>query len=414
MKRVVVTGVGALTPLGLSAKSSWDSVINSKSGITAIDCDSIGIPDLPVKIGGVIVDAKSAEGWPKIPDSRMDRFMQLAVAASHQAVHDAGVHLMDEETRSGVSVYFGSGIGGISTMEKNAYSLFRDGYRRVNPFFVPATIVNLAAGHIALAFGFKGPNISYATACSSGAHAIGEAYFSIKSGNHKISVCGGAEAPLCGLGISGFFATRALSLRNSEPQKASRPWDKDRDGFVMSEGAGVLVLEEFEHAKKRGVKIYAEIAGYGATADAHHITAPDPNGIGAYNAMKICCDSAHVNPCDVSYINAHGTSTQLGDKVEVTAIKKLFGDYAMTVPVSSTKSSIGHLLGAAGSVEAIFSVYAILNSILPPTLNLDNPGDGCDLDFVPHIAREKSVNIAVSNSFGFGGTNASLLFKKCV
>lgn len=410
MRRVVITGLGALTPLGLSSVSSWDAVISSKSGIAEITDDVLRVSDLPVRIGGLVHNAEQAEGWPKGSDRKMDRFMQLAIAAASQAVVDAGIHTIDE--RHGVSVYVGSGIGGISTVERGALTLENEGHRKISPFFVPASIINLAAGHIALNFGFKGPNICYSTACSSGAHAIGEAYLSIRNGQSKISVSGGAESCMCRLGIAGFAAARALSTRNLEPQKASRPWDKGRDGFVMSEGAGFLILEELEHAKSRGAKIYAEICGYGATADAYHITAPDPDGKGAYEAMKLCCDSAHINPDEVSYINAHGTSTPLGDKIEVLAIKKLFNDHARRLAISSTKSSIGHLLGAAGSVEAVFSIYAIYHSILPPTLNLEDPDDGFDLDFVPHVSREREVNVAMSNSFGFGGTNASLLFKK--
>ncbi|MDZ5761707.1 3-oxoacyl-[acyl-carrier-protein] synthase 2 [Candidatus Cyrtobacter comes] len=412
MRRVVITGLGALTPLGLSSQSSWDAVIDSKSGISEITDDVLRVSDLPVRIGGLVKNADKAEGWPKGSERRMDRFMQLAIAAASQAVVDSGIHSLSEDEKQDISVCVGSGIGGIATVEQGALTLENEGYRRISPFFVPASIINLAAGHIALNFGFKGPNICYSTACSSGAHAIGEAYLSIKNGQTQISVSGGSESCMCRLGIAGFFAARALSVRNSDPQKASRPWDRGRDGFVMSEGAGFLILEELEHAKKRGAKIYAEICGYGATADAHHITAPDPEGKGAYEAMKLCCESARINTDEISYINAHGTSTPLGDKVEILAIKRLFNDDAKRIAISSTKSSIGHLLGAAGSVEAIFSIYSIYNSVLPPTLNLDDPDEGFDLDFVPHISREMDVNIAMSNSFGFGGTNASLLFKK--
>jgi len=319
----------------------------------------------------------------------------------------------DEESKQRTGVMIGSGIGGLHAIEEAVLVMKEKGPRRISPFFIPACLINLASGQISIKFGFKGPNHAVVTACSTGAHAIGDASRLIQFGDADVMLAGGAEATICRIGIAGFAAARALSSSyNDTPTKASRPWDKGRDGFVMGEGAGAVVLEEYEHAKKRGAKIYAEIVGYGLSGDAYHITAPSPEGDGGFRAMKAALNRAGLNPSDIDYINAHGTSTPLGDEIELGAVKRLFGDAAYKLSMSSTKSAIGHLLGAAGAVEAIFSVLAIHNQVAPPTLNLDDPSEGCDIDLVPHTAKERTINAALSNSFGFGGTNASLVFKR--
>ncbi len=343
----------------------------------------------------------------------MDDFIHFAMGAATQAVQDSGWLPQDEESKERTGVMIGSGIGGLRAIEEAVLILKEKGPRRISPFFIPACLINLASGQVSIKYGFKGPNHAVVTACSTGAHAIGDASRLIQFGDADVMVAGGTEATICRIGLAGFAAARALSTSyNDTPSKASRPWDKGRDGFVMGEGAGVVVLEEYEHAKKRGAKIYAEVVGYGLSGDAYHITAPSPEGDGGFRAMKAALERAGLNPSDVDYINAHGTSTPLGDEIELGAVKRLFGESVYKLSMSSTKSAIGHLLGAAGAVEGIFSVLAIRHQIAPPTLNLDDPSDGCDIDLVPHKAKERTINVALSNSFGFGGTNASLVFKR--
>jgi len=342
----------------------------------------------------------------------MDDFIVFALAAAIEAVEDSGWKPEDEESRERTGVMIGSGIGGLPTVADGALTLANHGPRKLSPFFIPACLINLASGHVSIKYGFKGPNHAVVTACSTGAHALGDASRLIMFGDADVMVAGGAEAAVCRLGMAGFAAARALSTNfNDTPTRASRPWDKDRDGFVMGEGAGVVVLEEYEHAKARGAKIYAEIIGYGMSGDAYHITAPAEDGNGGFRAMRAAINRAGINLEDVDYVNAHGTSTPLGDEIELGAVKRLFGEHAYKLSMSSTKSAIGHLLGAAGSVEAIYSIMAIQTGLIPPTLNLDNPSASCDIDLVPHKAKEKSVKVALSNSFGFGGTNASLVFR---
>ena len=417
MRRVVVTGLGMVTPLGCGLKANWDRLTKGESGLRAIE--HFDVSDLPAKIAGV-VPRGDAEPHFFNPDSvvsskdrrRMDDFIVYALAAATEAVEDSGWKPEDEESRERTGVMIGSGIGGLPTVANGAITLAEGGPRKLSPFFIPACLINLASGHVSIRYGFKGPNHAVVTACSTGAHALGDASRLIMFGDADVMVAGGAEAAVCRLGMAGFAAARALSTNfNDTPTKASRPWDKDRDGFVMGEGAGVVVLEEYEHAKKRGAKIYAEIIGYGMSGDAYHITAPAEDGNGGFRAMRNAVARAGINLEDIDYINAHGTSTPLGDEIELGAVKRLFGDHAYKLSMSSTKSAIGHLLGAAGSVEAIYSIMAINHGLIPPTLNLDNPSDSCDIDLVPHKAKEKKVNIALSNSFGFGGTNASLIFR---
>jgi 3-oxoacyl-[acyl-carrier-protein] synthase II len=418
MRRVVVTGLGLVSPLGCGVNVTWDRLINGESGIRAIQ--SFDVSDLPAKIAGQVPPGETADGGFNADDwvspkeqRRMDTFIVYAMAAAEQAVTDAGWKPEDEESRIRTGVMIGSGIGGLPEIAKGAVLVETGKVRRLSPFFIPATLINLPSGHVQIKYGFKGPNHSAVTACATGAHAIGDAARLIMWEDADVMIAGGSEAAICRLGIAGFSAAKALSTRfNDTPEKASRPWDVDRDGFVMGEGAGVVVLEEHEHAKKRGAKIYAEVVGYGLSGDAHHITAPSENGDGAYRCMAMACARAQVNPGEIDYINAHGTSTPLGDEIEVGAVKRLFGGDAGNVSMSSTKSSIGHMLGAAGAAEAIFSIKALETGVVPPTLNLDNPSEGCDIDLVPHHAKERKVETVLSNSFGFGGTNASLIFRK--
>ncbi len=418
MRRVVVTGLGLVAPLGCGVKANWDRLINGESGLGPIQ--TFDVSDLPAKIAGHVPTGETAEGrfnaddWVSSKDRRrMGEFIVFGLAAAEQAVTDAGWKPEDEESRIRTGVMIGSGIGGLEEIHKNSVLVEKGSVRRVSPFFIPACLINLVSGHTSIKYGFKGPNHSAVTACATGAHAIGDAARLIMWDDADVMVAGGAEAAICRTGIAGFAAARALSTKfNDTPEKGSRPWDVDRDGFVMGEGSGVLVLEEYEHAKKRGAKIYAEVVGYGLTGDAHHITAPAADGDGAYRCIKMALKRAGMNPEDIDYINAHGTSTPLGDEIEVNAVKRAFGDHAYKVSMSSTKSSIGHLLGAAGAAEAIFSILAMRDGVVPPTLNLDNPSEGCDLDLVPHQAKERPVRAALSNSFGFGGTNASLIFKQ--
>ena len=405
-----------VTPLGVGLKANWDRLTKGESGLRAID--HFDVSDLPAKIAGV-VPRGIGEGLFNPDDvasakdrRRMDDFIVFALAAAIEAVEDSGWKPEDEESRERTGVMIGSGIGGLPTVADGALTLANHGPRKLSPFFIPACLINLASGHVSIKYGFKGPNHAVVTACSTGAHALGDASRLIMFGDADVMVAGGAEAAVCRLGMAGFAAARALSTNfNDTPTRASRPWDKDRDGFVMGEGAGVVVLEEYEHAKARGAKIYAEIIGYGMSGDAYHITAPAEDGNGGFRAMRAAINRAGINLEDVDYVNAHGTSTPLGDEIELGAVKRLFGAHAYNLSMSSTKSAIGHLLGAAGSVEAIYSIMAIQTGLIPPTLNLDNPSASCDIDLVPHKAKEKSVKVALSNSFGFGGTNASLVFR---
>jgi 3-oxoacyl-[acyl-carrier-protein] synthase II len=416
MRRVVVTGLGMVTPLGCGVEPTWKRLIDGESGIRGIQ--SFDVSDLPSKIGGLVPRGETSSGsfnaddWVPPKDQRkMDEFIVFGLAAAVQAVEDSGWKPEKDEDRERTGVMIGSGIGGLVTIADGAITLKEKGPRRMSPFFIPSALINLVSGHVSIRYGFKGPNHSVVTACSTGAHAIGDAARLIQLDDADVMVAGGAEAAICRLGIAGFAAARALSTGfNDDPPRASRPWDKDRDGFVMGEGAGVVILEEYEHAKRRGAKIYAEVVGYGLSGDAHHITAPSENGDGAYRAMRAALNRAKTNTDEIDYINAHGTSTPLGDEIELGAVKRLFGDSAYKLSMSSTKSAIGHLLGAAGSVEAIFSILSLRDQVVPPTRNLDNPSEGCDIDLVPHKAKQRKVRKALSNSFGFGGTNASLVF----
>jgi len=417
MKRVVVTGLGLVTPLGCGVQVTWDNIIAGKSGLKQIT--HIDVSDIPCRVAGVVPRGTNpgefnADDYiePK-EQKKMDDFIHFAIGAASQAVEDAGIANLTEEQKLRTGVMIGSGIGGLNIIEETVLMMKEKGPRRVSPFFIPAALINLASGQLSIKYGFKGPNHAVVTACSTGAHAIGDAARMIQFDDADIMVAGGAEATICRIGLAGFAAARALSTGfNDTPEKASRPWDKGRDGFVMGEGAGIVVLEEYEHAKARGAKIYAEIVGYGLSGDAYHITAPAPEHDGAFRAMKAALKRANMQPEDIDYINAHGTSTPLGDELELKAVKNLFGDAAYKLSMSSTKSSIGHLLGAAGAVEAIFSILAIHNQVAPPTLNLDDPSEGCDLDLVPYKAKKREIRAALSNSFGFGGTNASLVLKK--
>ena len=417
MRRVVITGLGAVTPLADGVKPTWDALLASKSGLGHISY--FGTDDAPCKIAGELPregeHAFNADNYLASKEQRkMDNFIIYACAAADQAMADSGYTAETEEQQHRSGIIIGSGIGGLATIESTVLAAEEKGLRRaVGPFFIPSCLINLASGHVSIKYGFKGPNHSVVTACSTGAHAIGDGAAIIARGDADVMVAGGAEAAICRVGIAGFAAARALSTGyNDDPAAGSRPWDKGRDGFVMGEGAGVVVLEEYEHAKARGARIYAEVAGYGLSGDAHHITAPASDGDGGFRAMKMAMERAGMNPEDIDYVNAHGTSTPLGDEIEHGAVKRLFGAASDKMCMSSTKSAIGHLLGAAGSVEAIFSALSVYHNIVPPTLNLDDPSDACDLDLVPHTARDMTVNAALSNSFGFGGTNASLIVKK--
>ncbi|MCH7711810.1 MAG: beta-ketoacyl-ACP synthase II [Proteobacteria bacterium] len=416
MRRVVVTGLGLVTPLGVGVENNWTRLTNGESGIGAIQ--SFDVSDLTAKIAGQVPLGATADGrfnaddWMSPKDQRrVDPFIVFAVGAASMAVEDAGWTPEDEAARERTGVMIGSGIGGLQSIYDGSLTVHEKGPRKMSPFFIPSALINLASGHVSIKYGFKGPNHAPVTACSTGAHAIGDAARLIMWEDAEVMVAGGAEAAICRLGIAGFAAARALSTNfNDTPEKASRPWDRDRDGFVIGEGAGVVVLEELEHARKRGAKIYAEIIGYGMSSDAYHVTAPVEDGSGGYRSMIAALNRAKVNPEDIDYINAHGTSTPLGDEIELGAVKRVFGDHAKKLSMSSTKSAIGHLLGAAGSVEAIFSILAMRDGVVPPTLNLDNPPPDCDIDLVPHHAKERKLRHGLSNSFGFGGTNATLIF----
>ncbi len=413
-RRVVVTGMGLVTPLGVGVDVVWQRLLNSESGAGRIK--KIDTTDLPVKIAcevplGEAAPDFNADDWvPPKEQRRVDDFIIFGLSAAEQALADAGWKPEDEVSRRRTGVLAGSGIGGLPTIEAAAITLHEKGPRRISPFFIPGSLVNLLSGNISIRYGFKGPNHAVVTACSTGAHAIGDAARMIMLDDADVMVAGGAEAAISRLGMAGFAACKALSSHfQDEPKRASRPYDKQRDGFVMGEGSGIVVLEEWEHAKARGAKIYAEVSGYGLSGDAHHITAPAPDGDGGYRAMEAALRRARLNPEDIDYINAHGTSTPLGDEIEVGAVKRLFGSSANQLCMSSTKSATGHLLGAAGSVEAIFSILAMNQNVAPATLNLDDPSDGLNMDLVPHIPKERPIRAVLSNSFGFGGTNASLV-----
>lgn len=408
-RRVVVTGLGMVSPLGLDVKKSWENILESKSGVRKVE--SFDASNFASQISGSVKNFDPNLYLAAKDSRKLAEFVQYGVAASSQAVADSGLEVTsDNENRIGVAV--GSGIGGLGMIEKNHSALLDSGPRKISPFFIPGAIINMASGYIAIKHGFKGPNISIVTACTTGSHNIGQAARMIQYGDADVMVAGGTEMATSPLGIGGFSAMRALSTRNDEPEKASRPFDKDRDGFVLGEGAGVLVLEEYEHAKQRGAQIYAELVGFGMSCDAFHMFAMHEEGIGSIQCIQNALQDAGLPADSVDYINAHATATPLGDGLEVLAIKKTFGAHAYKLGVSSTKSMTGHLLGAAGAVEAIFSILAMRDNVMPPTINLDNPDDGCDLNFVPHHPQEKKINVALSNSFGFGGTNGSLIFSR--
>jgi 3-oxoacyl-[acyl-carrier-protein] synthase II len=416
-RRVVVTGIGAVTPLSPDAEGTWKRLINGESGVSLI---SIFDPiDSPCKIAGEI---KHGEGkytlnidkYIDIKDQRkMDRFIHFAMCAADQAIVDSGWIADSEEQKYRTGVMIASGIGGLPSIEKTVINMEEKGIKKITPFFIPQSLINLASGQISIKYGFMGPNHAIVTACASGTHAIGDSARMIEYGDVDVMIAGGAESAICKSGIGGFVALRALSTNfNDNPTAASRPWDKQRDGFVMGEGAGVVVLEELEHAKKRGAKIYAEVIGYGMSGDAYHITAPESTGRGSTYAMNLALKHAKVNYDQIDYINAHGTSTPLGDEIEINSIKKVFKDHSYKLMMSSTKSATGHLLGAAGAVEAIFSILAMRDNIAPPTLNLDDPSEGCDIDLVAKNAKSRKIDVIMSNSFGFGGTNACLVLKQ--
>jgi len=416
MRRVVITGLGLVSPLACGVEESWSRLLAGQSGVRRIT--AFKTEDLLTRIAGTVPVGDGTNGtfnpdqWldPR-EQGRVDNFITLGLAAAQQAVEDSGWKPEIEEDQDATGVLIGSGIGGLNGIAEAALILERNGPRRVSPFFITGRLINLVSGYASIRFGYKGPNHAVVTACATGAHAIGDAARLIALGDADVMLAGGTEAAVCRIGIVGFNACRALSTNfNDTPEKASRPYDRDRDGFVMGEGAGAVMLEEYEHAKARGAKIYAEVKGYGLSGDAHHITAPSEDGDGGFRAMKMALKRADMSPSDIDYVNAHGTSTPLGDEIELRAVERLFGNATAKMSMSSTKSSIGHLLGAAGAVEAIFSVLAIRDQIVPPTLNLDNPSVETEIDLVPHRAKTREVKAALSNSFGFGGTNASLIF----
>lgn len=408
-RRVVVTGMGMVSPLGASVEESWQRMLNGESGIDEIR--SFDASDYPVRFGGAVPEFDIGEYIPPKEARRMDGFIQFGLVTGVQAMRDSGLEVTDEN-RHRIGVAVGSGIGGIVTIETCHEVVTTRGPNRVSPFFVPSCIINMVAGHLSIRYGMQGPNIAITTACTTGTHNIGFAARMIAAGDVDAMLAGGAEKSTSPTTMAGFAAMKALSTRNDEPTRASRPWDRERDGFVLSDGSAVLVLEEYEHAKARGAKIYCEVAGFGMSADASHMTSPSENGAGAAMSMRNALDNAGMDAADIDYINAHGTSTPLGDVAETMAIKSVMGDDAGNVAVSSTKSMIGHLLGASGSVEAVASILAIRDQVAPPTINLDDPDDGCDLDYVPHNAREMPIRVALSNSFGFGGTNGTLIFRQ--
>jgi 3-oxoacyl-[acyl-carrier-protein] synthase II len=409
MRRVVITGVGAVSPLGCGNMKNWDALVSGKSGVGLIT--RFDASNLPVKIAAEVTDFNAEEFIDKKEVKKMDLFIQYALAAAHYAMEDSGLIINDENAER-VGVLVGAGLGGLPSIERYHTLLNEGGFKKLSPFFIPMLIINLAPGHISIKYGAKGPNISSVSACATSTHSIGDAYHIIKRGDADAMIAGGAESVITPLGIGGFAAMKALSDRNDDPTAASRPFDINRDGFVMGEGAGIVVLEEYESARLRGAKIYAELVGYGMSGDAYHLTAPAPGGEGGARSMKMALKNAGVAPDQVTYINAHGTSTPIGDLYESMAIKSIFGDHAKKMMVSSTKSMTGHLLGAAGGIEAVYTLMAMDKGVVPPTINYTDPDPECDLDYVPNIAREAKIEYAMSNNFGFGGTNATLLFKK--
>ena len=408
-RRVVITGLGAVTPVGLSVKESWENILAGKSGIAPLTL--FDVSEYPVRFGGSVKDFDISTIIPRKESKKMDTFIHYGLAAGKEAIEDSGL-VVTEENAERIGVAIGSGIGGLPGIEAGYDAYLKGGPRKISPFFVPSNIINMVAGNLSIMYGLKGPNIAIATACSSGTHNISSAGRMIQYGDADVMIAGGAEMSTCKTGLGGFAAARALSTRNDDPQAASRPWDRDRDGFVLGDGAGILVLEEYEHAVKRGAKIYAELVGSGMSSDAYHMTSPSIGGEGAARCMKNAMADAGLSADQIDYVNAHGTSTPAGDAGETQAIKAAFGSAAQYVAVSSTKSMIGHLLGAAGGVEAIFSILAIRDQVAPPTINLDNPDSECDLDYVPHTARQMPIEVTMSNSFGFGGTNGTVIFKK--
>ncbi|MFH0932742.1 MAG: beta-ketoacyl-ACP synthase II [Nitrospirota bacterium] len=408
-RRVVITGLGLITPLGMGAKTSWENLVNGKSGIRRIT--RFDASAFPTQIAGEVENFNPEDYIEPKEVKKMDRFIHFAIAAATMALDDSGLKITDGNAER-IGVIVGSGMGGLHTIEHYHSVLIERGPKRITPFFIPMLTINLASGQISIKFGAKGPNSAVSTACATGSHSIGDAYKIIQRSDADVMIAGGTEAVITPMGVGGFNAMKALSTRNDEPEKASRPFDRDRDGFIMGEGAGIMILESLQSALDRGAKIYAEIVGYGMTADAYHITSPSPGGEGAARCMAMALKDGGVESSEVDYINAHGTSTKSGDELENHAIKTVFGEHAYKVTISSTKSMMGHLLGAAGGVEAVICILSICNEIVLPTINLDNPDPECDLDYVPHKARKMGINHALSNSFGFGGTNACLLFKK--
>ncbi|MCG6966944.1 MAG: beta-ketoacyl-ACP synthase II [Chromatiaceae bacterium] len=408
-RRVVVTGLGLISPVGMDVASSWENILAGKSGIQPIT--HFEIEPFSVRFGGPIYGFDVEQYIPKKEARKMDAFIHYGIAAGVQAIKDSGIEIGEANAKR-IGVAIGSGIGGVTGIENGYGAYLSGGPRKISPFFVPANIINMVAGNLSIMYGLKGPNISIVSACSTGAHNIGDAMRMIQYGTVDMMVAGGAEMATSPTGLGGFAAARALSTRNDDPQAASRPWDRDRDGFVLSDGAGVLMLEELEHAKARGAKIYVELVGSAMNSDAYHMTSPSPNGEGAADCMRLALADAGLNMDQVAYINAHGTSTPAGDVAETMAVKAAFGEHARKLAVSSTKSMTGHMLGAAGGAEALFTVLAIRDQVMPPTINLDNPDEQCDLDYVPHTAREAKIDVAISNSFGFGGTNGTLVFRR--
>lgn len=409
MRRVVVTGIGVVSPLGTGNRKNWDALLAGVSGIDRLTRFDAG--DFPVQIAGEVKDFNPEDFIEKKEIKKMDLFIQYALAAAQFAMEDSGLQITEENAER-VGVLVGAGLGGLPTIEKYHTALLDGGYKKISPFFIPMLITNLAPGHISIKYGAKGPNVSSVSACATGTHSIGDAYQMIRRGDADAMIAGGTESVVTPLAIGGFAVMRALSTRNDDPQAASRPFEKNRDGFVLAEGAGIVILEEYEAAKKRGAKIYGEVVGYGLTGDAYHLTAPSPGGEGAARCMKMALENAGVNPEEVDFINAHGTSTPMNDLYETLAIKQVFGAHASKLMVSSTKSMTGHLLGAAGGVEAVYTLMSMQNGIATPTINYQEPDPECDLDFVPNTPREARISCALSNSFGFGGTNATLLFRK--
>jgi len=408
-RRVVVTGMGMLTPLGTDVPSTWQGILAGQSGIGPIEHTDLS--QYTTRFGGSVKGFNVEEYLSAKEARRLDLFIQYGLAASFQAVRNSGIKI-DDTNRERVGVAMGSGIGGLTNIENTSRLMHEQGPGKISPFFVPGSIINMISGFLSIHLGAQGPNYAIATACTTSTHCIGMAARNIAYDEADVMIAGGAEMAACGLGMGGFGASRALSTRNDEPERASRPWDKGRDGFVLSNGAGAMVLEELEHAKARGATIYAELIGFGMSGDAFHMTSPPDDGAGAARCITNALRDAKIRPEDVQYINAHGTSTPAGDLAEVSAIKKVFGEHAYKLAVSSTKSMTGHLLGAAGAIEAIFSVLAIKDQVAPPTINLDEPDEGCDLDFVPHEPRKMPIDVVISNSFGFGGTNGSLVFRR--